>query len=179
MGTSNAAAAFAGAPSPAPAAGGRWRQQPARPPLPAHRRPRRLPPARRPAPAANGAWYDGFENAEVKTWTAAKGFKDPAAVAESAYNLEKLIGFDKAGRTLVVPKDDATPDEMRAFHAKLGVPETPDGYKLPLPETADPKLAATLQGWMHKAGVTPRAAETLTKEFVAFSAEQQRPPQAS
>jgi hypothetical protein len=124
--------------------------------------------------AANGAWYDAFENPEVKTWTAAKGFKDPAAVAESAYNLEKLIGFDKAGRTLVVPKDDATPDEMRAFHAKLGVPETPDGYKLPLPETADPKLAATLQGWMHKAGVTPRAAETLTKEFVAYSAEQQR-----
>jgi hypothetical protein len=110
---------------------------PARQELPTARAPLRallVPPAPRPAPAANGAWYDAFENPEVKTWTAAKGFKDPAAVAESAYNLEKLIGFDKAGRTLVVPKDDATPDEMRAFHAKLGVPETPDGYKLPLPE---------------------------------------------
>ena len=123
-------------------------------------------------PAANSNWYDGFENADVKTWTAAKGFKDPSAVAESAYNLEKLIGFDKAGRTLVVPKDDASPEEVQAFQRKLGVPDKASDYKLALPEGSDPKLNETIQGWMHKAGATPKVAASLTEQFVAFSAQE-------
>lgn len=159
----NAAAAFTGAaPAAAPAA-----------PAPTAAAPAPIAAGPAAPPASNAAWYDTFENADVKTWTAAKGFKDASAVAESAYNLEKLIGFDKAGRTIVMPKDDASPDELKAFHAKLGVPETPEGYKLPLPETADPAFGKAIQGWMHKAGVTPKAAEVLTQEFVAFSAAQQ------
>jgi hypothetical protein len=131
------------------------------------------------APAANAAqWFDSFSNAEVKTWTQAKGFKDAAAVAESAYNLEKLIGHDRAGRTLVLPKDDASPEELRAFSAKLGVPEKPDGYKLPFPDGTDPKLQETISTWMHKAGVPPKAAEALTQEMLGFSqAEQARAEQ--
>jgi hypothetical protein len=117
-------------------------------------------------------WYDGFTSPDVKAWTQAKGFPNPEQVAESAYNLEKLIGFDKAGRTLVIPKEDASPEEIKAFQAKLGVPESPDAYKLPLPADADPELVKTMQGWMHKAGATPKMAETLTKEFVDFSVQQ-------
>jgi len=126
-----------------------------------------------PAPAPGAQWFDTFENADVKTWVGSKGFKDPSAVAESAYNLEKLIGFDKAGRTLVIPKDDATPEEIKAFNTKLGVPEKAADYKLPLPANANPKLVESIQGWMHKAGATPKVAEALTNEFVAFSATQQ------
>jgi hypothetical protein len=129
-----------------------------------------------PAPAAQasneGQWFDQIQSPDVKTWAQAKGFKDPLAATESAYNLEKLIGFDRAGRTLVLPKDDASPEELAQFHAKLGVPATPDGYKLPVPENSDPELVKTMQQWMHKAGATPRVAEALTKEFVAFSEAQ-------
>lgn len=110
----------------------------------------------------------------MKTWVGSKGFKDPSAVAESAYNLEKLIGFDKAGRTLVIPKDDATPEEIKAFNTKLGVPEKAEEYKLPLPQNYDPKMTAEIQGWMHKAGATPKVAEALTKQFLEFSAAQQK-----
>lgn len=159
----NAPAPAAAAPAAAPAAAAPAASPAVAAPAPA------ATPAAAPAPAAAN-WYDGFANPEVKTWTQAKGFKDPSAVAESAYNLEKLIGFDKAGRTLVIPKDDATPEEVRAFHTKLGVPEKAEDYKLPLPEGSDPKLTSTIQGWMHKAGATPKMAEALTKEFVAFSA---------
>lgn len=151
-----AAAAFAAAPAPAAAA-------PVAAPATA---PVASPAA---APAATTEWFGGFANAEVKTWAQAKGFKDPEAVTESAYNLEKLIGFDKAGRTLVMPKDDAGPEEVKAFHAKLGVPEKASDYKLPLPADADPTLVTTIQGWMHKAGATPKMAEALTKEFLDFS----------
>lgn len=172
MTTSNAAAAFAagsaGTPPagtpPAGATGAAPTSQGAGTP------PAGTPPAGGSAPAANeGNWFDGFANADVKTWTAAKGFKDASAVAESAYNLEKLIGFEKAGRTIVVPKDDASPEEMAAFNAKLGVPASPTDYKLPLPEGSDPKLAETIQGWMHRAGATPKVADSLTKEFIAYS----------
>lgn len=162
-----AASAFNSAPAPAasaPAASAAPAASPAAAPSAA--------PAAAP-PASNSAWYGGFGNAEVKTWAEAKGFKDPEAVTESAYNLEKLIGFDKAGRTLVVPKDDASPEELRAFQSKLGVPEKPDGYTLPLPADADPKLLATMQGWMHEAGVPPKSATKLTESFVKFSVEQQ------
>lgn len=135
------------------------------------------PPAGTPAappPSGEANWFDSFANPEVKTWTQAKGFKDPSAVAESAFNLEKLIGHDKAGRTLVIPKDDASPEEVKAFQAKLGVPEKAGDYKLPFPEGFDPKMTETIQGWMHKAGATPKIAESLTKEFLAYSATQQQ-----
>ncbi len=95
----------------------------------------------------------------------AKGWKDPAGLAESAFNLEKLIGHEKAGRTLVVPKDDAPPEEVKAFRAKLGVPETPEGYKLPVPEGSDPAFAQTAAKWMHEAGVPPKQAEVLATKW--------------
>lgn len=161
--STQAATAFSAAPPAAPAAA------PAS--APAAAPPAASAPAAAP-PASNGDWYNGFGNAEVKTWAQSKGFKDAEAVTESAYNLEKLIGFDRAGRTLVVPKDDATPEEIKAFQSKLGVPDSADGYTLPLPADADPALVKTMQGWMHEAGIPPKSAAKLTEAFVKFSVEQ-------
>jgi hypothetical protein len=166
-----AAAAFSAAPAApvaAPAASAAPAGAPAAPAPPA------APAAPASAPAAsNSEWYGTFSNAEVRDWTKAKGFPNAEQVAESAYNLEKLIGHEKAGRTLVVPKDDASPEEVKAFHSKLGVPDSPDGYTLPLPADADPALVKTMQGWMHEAGVPPKSAAKLTEAFVKFSTEQQ------
>lgn len=164
--TTQAAAAFTAAPA-APAGTPAPPAAPAAPASP----PVASTPAAPAAPAAND-WYGNFGNADVKTWAQAKGFKDAEAVTESAYNLEKLIGFDKAGRTLVIPKDDATPEELKAFHSKLGVPESADGYQLPLPADADPALVKTMQSWMHEAGIPPKSASKLTEAFIKFSAEQ-------
>lgn len=167
--TSAAAAAFnapVAAAAPAPVVGA-----PAAPAVAAT--PAAATPAAPAAPAANSAWYDSIANADTKTWVQSKGFQNAEAVADSAFNLEKLIGHDRAGRTLVIPKDDATPQEIQAFNAKLGVPEKPEGYTtLKMPENADPKLLSTIQGWMHKAGVTPKSAEALTAEFLSFSQAQ-------
>ena len=110
-------------------------------------------------------WYSGMANADVKTWVEAKGFKDPHAVAESAYNLEKLIGFDRAGRTVVLPKDDASADEVKAFRARLGVPDSPDGYKLPVPQGQSDAFAKVASAWMHEAGLTPKQAEIIAAKF--------------
>lgn len=145
-------AAPAAAPAPAPSAA------PAAAPSAA--------PAAAPAAAPSAApaqWYDGIQNPELKNWVQAKGFKDPAAVAESTYNLEKLVGFEKAGRTLVLPKDDATPEEIRAFHAKLGVPDKPDGYMslFKTPEAQNDPFNKEAAKWFHEIGIPPKQAEQL------------------
>lgn len=127
-------------------------------------------------PAANeGAWYGKIENADVRTWAEAKGFKDPLSAVESAYNLEKLVGFDKAGRTIVVPDENATPEQVKAFQQKIGVPETAAGYTLPVPDGGDAAFASEAAQWFHKHGVPAKAAEGIVTEWnakMAAAAEQ-------
>lgn len=160
----SAAAALSGAPAPAPAAA----SAPA--PTPAAAAPAPTPAAPAPAPAATGdqPWFTGISNPEARTWAEAKGFKDPLSAVESAYNLEKLLGFDRAGRTVVVPGENATPEEMKAFRAKIGVPETPDGYGLKLPEgQTDDSFLKQAASWMHEAGVPAGAAQKLAEQWNA------------
>lgn len=125
-----------------------------------------------PASASNDAWYSGIQNQEVRTWAEAKGFKDPMAVAESAYNLEKMIGFDKAGRTVVLPDEHSSPEQIAAFRTKMGIPETADGYKLPVPEGQDTAFAKEASNWMHEAGVPAGAAEKLATRWNEYQAQQ-------
>lgn len=117
--------------------------QPATPPSPDAGTP---PPAAGapPAPSATppGAgvppnpapWYPEAQ----KSFVQAKGWKDPADVLTSYANLESLIGADKAGRTVVLPKDESDVEGLKAYRAKLGIPESVDGYKVPDPLKADP-----------------------------------------
>lgn len=80
------------------------------------------------------------------------------AALNAAYNMEKLIGFEKAGRTVALPKDDATPEERAAFFQKLGAPEKADGYKLPEALANDP-MAQKYRDIAHKAGMLPQQFE--------------------
>lgn len=121
------------------------------------------------------AWYSNVQNQDVRTWVEAKGFKDHTQLAESAYNLEKLIGFDKAGRTIVMPGENASPEEVRAFQSKMGVPEKVDGYKLPVPEGMDGEFAKTAASWFHEAGVSAKAAEQIASKWnESMAAAQQK-----
>lgn len=128
-----------------------------------------------PAQASNDTqWWSKIENQDVRTWAEAKGFKDPYSVAESAYNLEKLMGFDKAGRTIVMPGENATPEEIKAFHAKIGVPENVDGYKLPVPQGMTDTFAKEAASWFHKHGVPAKTAEGIANDWNGFVAAQQK-----
>lgn len=125
------------------------------------------------AAPANDAWFGKLENPEVRTWAEAKGWKDPMSAVESAYNLEKLIGFDKAGRTLVVPDENSTPEQKQAFLQKLGVPEKPDGYNLPVPQGMDPAFSKEAANWMHEAGIPAEAGAKLAEKWNAHMASMQ------
>lgn len=60
---------------------------------------------------------------------AAEKFKSPADVVKSYASLERRLG-----RSVVVPDQSAGREEIEAFYARLGRPETPDGYEFRIPD---------------------------------------------
>jgi hypothetical protein len=111
--------------------------------------------------ANNATWFPEEHKAFVEN----KGWKGPGDALTSFINLEKLFGADKAGRTVVLPKDDKDAEGIKSFRAKLGVPETPDAYELPLPEGDKGEFAKTAASWFHAQGVPKTAAQAIAKQW--------------
>ena len=101
---------------------------------------------------------------DFKDWVGAKGFKDPVSALQSSFNLEKLLGADRAGRTVVLPKDDNDADGIKAFRSKIGVPDKAADYQLPVPEGGDAKFAETAAAWFQKNGIPASAARAFWTE---------------
>lgn len=128
-----------------------------------------------PEPAASGdKWFTGIQNEDARTWAEAKGWKDPYSAVESGYHLEKLMGFEKAGRTLVVPGEDATPEQRAEFNSKLGVPSNADDYKLSEIPGSDPEFSKVASDWFHKNGVSSKAAQEIVKNYNEYSAQAEK-----
>lgn len=117
--------------------------------------------------ASNAAWYGDISSApqDFRDWVGNKGFKDARTALESNFNLEKLIGFEKAGRTVVLPKDENDAEGRKAYHAKIGVPESADKYELPLPDGDNGEFGKIASGWFHQAGVPKGAAQAISKAW--------------
>lgn len=126
--------------------------------------------------AASAPWYgdvisketDGDFQAFVKN----KNYPSPLEAIKGHYSAEKMLGHDRAGRTLVMPKDENDAEGMKAFRAKLGVPETADGYKLPFKDGSSDVLVKEAAKWFHAAGVPPKQAEAITTAWNAFIEKQ-------
>ena len=113
-------------------------------------------------------WTTGFPD-EVRGVIQTKGWKNPGDVIGSYQNLEKLLGADKAGRGVVLPKDDAPAEEWASFYQRLGRPENADGYKLPTPDGDTGAFAKTAAQWFHEAGLTAKQAETLAAKWNEYA----------
>ncbi len=98
-----------------------------------------------------------------------KGWKQPADLLGSYQNLEKLLGADKAGRGVVLPKEDAASEDWAAFYNRLGRPETADGYKLPVPDGDAGTFAKDAAQWFHEAGLTAKQAEALAGKWSEYT----------
>lgn len=163
-GVGGAAAAPVAAPAPvapAPAGAAALLSPPA--PAPA------APAAPAPAPAA---WHESFTDPALKEWVAATGLDGPERAAAKAWNLEKLLGADRAGRTVTIPPDINDAKAMEAVYTKLGRPETIDGYKLTIPDGADPSFGKTAAEWFHGAGLNPAQAQVLNAKWNDYQASQ-------
>ncbi len=109
--------------------------------------------------ATNPTPTDWFP-AEAKDYVANKGWKAPGDVLGAYQSLEKLMTADKAGRTLVLPKDEQDAEGLKAFRSKLGVPDAVDGYAVPDAMKEDP-LIPEFAKFAHSLGIPSKQFEAL------------------
>lgn len=121
-------------------------------------------PAAAPAPAPS--WLDGADETTVG-YVQNKGWSDPKQVLDGYRNLEKLLGADKAGNAVVIPKEGADPKEWDAVYTRLGRPTGPDGYQVQFPEGGDKAAQDAMLAKAHELGLTKAQAEGLFGEMTA------------
>ena len=97
-------------------------------------------------------------------------------VLQSYGNLEKLMGADRAGRTVELPNWDATDEAAGkardAFWDRVGRPKEAKDYVPNISKggVKDPDFANAMAGMMHKAGVPLQMATTLTAGYQEYAA---------
>jgi len=127
---------------------------------------------------AAAPWY-GTVADDVKGYIENKGWDSPDKAIASYRNLETLVGAEKAGRTFLMPKDENDAEGWKALHAKLGVPENPEGYKLAVPEGQSDGFAKHMAPILHKLGIPAKAAEGLVGALNEYAGQQQAAAQAA
>jgi len=83
-------------------------------------------------------------------------------------NLEQVLGADRAGRTIVLPKDDADVTTRQAMWTKLGWSADAGAYKLPVPDGAPPEFGADMAKLFSKHGIPVATAQALTADWNAY-----------
>lgn len=131
-----------------------------------------VPPAVTPPPAATPNWYDGAA-AEDIGWIQNKGYKGVADMAQSARNLEKLMGVPQEQIIKLPAKyrndDGSLLPEYRQALEKLGAPKEAKDYQIDVPkENGDPEMAEMLRKWAFSNGISKSAVEELPKMQIAL-----------
>lgn len=123
------------------------------------------PPAGNPPtpPAASGAFYDSFQDPELKGWLQTKAVKTPEDLALSYKNLEKLLGSEK----VPLPKDANDTEGWERLFKAAGRPDAPEAYGLDKVEGADPEFSKAAAAAFHKAGLNPQQAAGLVEFYGA------------
>lgn len=119
---------------------------------------------------SDSPWYGEVEG-ELKGWVENKAWKTPVDALQSARNLEKLLGADRAGNTVIIPKEGDA-EGWGSLYERLGRPEGADGYKFSLEEgQQEGDLGAWFRGKAHEAGLTQEQAASLYGGFNELMAQ--------
>lgn len=135
-------------------------------------------PAPAPAPApTSDHWIETISDPALKDFAINKGYHKAKVedVVRSYQNLEKLMGAEKAGRTIEVPDFD-NPEATAArdtFFSRIGRPTTGKEYDLGF--TAEEGVDAAFDQWardvFHKNGLTAKQANEIGKAWVQFATQ--------
>lgn len=117
-------------------------------------------PAAPAAPAEPASWLNGVDEVSLG-YAQNKGWDNPAKAIDSYRNLEKLLGADRAGNTIVLPKPDADPKEWGALYDRMGRPADAKGYNVEMPSFGDKALHEATLGKFHELGLTKAQGESL------------------
>lgn len=113
-----------------------------------------------PDPAAGNTFLASLPE-DIRGEAMFQDIKDVGALARSYMHAQRLVGADKA-TVLALPKGD-DPAAWGEVYAKLGRPESPDGYKLTAPEgmQVDAGLQSGFTKTAHELGISAKQAEGL------------------
>lgn len=121
---------------------------------------------------ATTSWMDGLDN-DLRQNPSITKFKDPASLAKSYVNLEKMVGKDK----IPVPNEKSSQEEWDMLYSRLGRPGVPENYRLPevelpegFPEIPDDAVKNFKQVAFEK-GLTDRQAGELYKWYMETEAQ--------
>lgn len=117
------------------------------------------------APGGGGAPAASWFGDAHKDYVTGKGFKSADDALVSLQNAEKLIGAERAGRTLIRPKDEKDVEGIKAWRAGIGVPDKVDDYGLPVPDGQDASFAKAASGWFHEIGVPKDMAQKIATKW--------------
>jgi hypothetical protein len=100
--------------------------------------------------------------------------KDLPSLLKSYEHAQKLLG--KQANAVIIPKDDAAPEEVAAFRAKLGVPDSVEKYAtkiegLPEGMALDEAGVKQFNELAHKTGLTPSQAQEAVKFYAGIEAQ--------
>ena len=113
----------------------------------------------------SAAFTDGFADEELQGWAQNRNFESPEKMANSYRELERTFGHDKAGRTVVMPGDDASDDDMNSYYNKLGRPDLATEYSINVPEGEDPAFSEFAKGMFHEAGLSQSQVSKITGQW--------------
>ena len=102
-------------------------------------------------------WIESVADPATKEWAIAKGLQNGnfENVLGSYHNLEKMVGADKAGRTITLLGDDASPEDRATYFNKLGRPEKAEQYTVSLPEgSTDDTRLTMMRNKAHELGIS-------------------------
>lgn len=125
-----------------------------------------------PPAADEGNWLTALPD-DLKGVADHKGWKTPEDALKSYKHLEELMGADKAGRGVIMPKDAEDKEGYDRIYKALGRPDSPEGYEIkslvlesgsPV-DDGDASLAETMSGAMHEAGLSKAQAQKLVAAF--------------
>lgn len=117
---------------------------------------------------ASIAWLEGADELTVG-YAQNKGWQSPNELLSSYQNLEKLLGADRAGNTVVLPKDGATPDELNAFYGKLGRPSDPAGYNIDVPQGIPSDFTNAATAKFHELGLSQKQGQELASWWQGYA----------
>ncbi len=114
----------------------------------------------------NNAGKDYRESFEPETKTALEKFDSPVKLAEGYIALEKDASRMRNEKGITVPAEGATEEDVSAYHKAIGVPDTPEGYELAVPElpegmTWNEERATKFSEIAHKIGISKTAFQAL------------------
>lgn len=121
--------------------------------------------------SAMASYLDGLSQ-DNRLVAETKGWDDPNQIIQSYGELESRLG-----KTLNVPDEGASAEDWDRLYARLGRPDSAEGYAFDLPENLpedfpyDGESAQAFASWAHEAGLNPHQAQSLHDRFVHHQAE--------